>query len=971
MSLAPSSRWLPQTSLANVAELGSGRLGNFCSQGWLQNSIHLPSSSFSISSFPSQLFPSVHQGEGLSIRDPSPGGERSSRTSSIFSGLLQQSFCSDESLRLVETYYRPLNPQSTGVFHQVSYGNTCISVKSNSSRGLDGIFGSQRRIPPDSCSPGVAEIPEVCVLQGNFSVPLFMLWPHNSSSGLHQGHGSSFSHYASPRFPYGEIPRRLVGYGFFSGRSDKGEGLPNQSLQAVGYKNKLQKESFKSFSEDRLSRHEDRHFHFEGFPYSGEDPDYSCATRRLSILRQSASSSLAQPSRPDVISVPLSSGISPPHAVLTTSTPQGMGLSERRGVHFLQSALPRGSSVVVRHVQSDPRGTAEGSSPRPSVVFGRLGPRLGSDLRGSKGIRNLGRPTQNSVYQLQGTEGYSTSPPCLQDTNSREFVGGILRQRDRSLLLEKGRGDEIRRSEQPVSTDSEVVRISPGNFDSPIRSGGFECRSRRPKPAESSVRGRVDPLSRSFYEHSPSVASISGLVCDTPQPSSSSIFFPNCGSSGNRHRLYDAQMGQPPGLCFSSLRDGTPSDKQTQIESKCGNDTHCSSLASESVVSGSSRSPDADSYSVTTSEKSAQTTALPSISPKPPRASVMCVEAIQQSARHVGLSKEVAKQIAFSRRKSTRVNYQAKWIVYRGWCRAKGHSVSNPSIPKVADFLLYLRRVKHLSYSAITGYRSMLSAVFRFTFPEISSSVILKDLLRSFSIERPMVPKRAPPWDLSAVLKYVSSPAFEPISSCSLRELTKRTLFLLSLATAKRVGELQAVSKVVSFAGEDIHLSFLPEFVAKTESERNPLPRSFVVKSLNSFVGNMPEELLLCPVRALKVYINKTKGLLPHPRTLFVSPRNPSRPLSKNAISYFLREVISQAPGSEASPGPSARPRAHSIRAMATSVAFLRNYSVSAILEAATWKSHSVFSSFYLRDVLLSSSEGFGLGPFVAANSVV
>ena len=33
------------------------------------------------------------------------------------------------------------------------------------------------------------------------------------------------------------------------------------------------------------------------------------------------------------------------------------------------------------------------------------------------------------------------------------------------------------------------------------------------------------------------------------------------------------------------------------------------------------------------------------------------------------------------------VNYQAKWAVYRAWCHRHGHSVSRPSVSKVADFL--------------------------------------------------------------------------------------------------------------------------------------------------------------------------------------------------------------------------------------------------------------------------------------------
>ena len=35
--------------------------------------------------------------------------------------------------------------------------------------------------------------------------------------------------------------------------------------------------------------------------------------------------------------------------------------------------------------------------------------------------------------------------------------------------------------------------------------------------------------------------------------------------------------------------------------------------------------------------------------------------------------------------------------------------------------------------------------------------------------------------------------------------------------------------------------------------------------------------------------------------------------------------------------------RAHSIRGVSTSAAFLQNWSVSKVLEAATWKSNSVF----------------------------
>ena len=128
---------------------------------------------------------------------------------------------------------------------------------------------------------------------------------------------------------------------------------------------------------------------------------------------------------------------------------------------------------------------------------------------------------------------------------------------------------------------------------------------------------------------------------------------------------------------------------------------------------------------------------------------------------------------------------------------------------------------------------------------------------------------------------------------------------------AKRVGKLQALSFCIAFKGPDISLSSIPEFVAKTESGKTTLPRSFLVKFLEEFVGDLPEERLLCPVRAVGTYLDTTAYLSPHPRSLFVSPRCPSRSLSKNALSCLLRQVISSA--EDLQNDPTSLPQAHSI----------------------------------------------------------
>ena len=127
----------------------------------------------------------------------------------------------------------------------------------------------------------------------------------------------------------------------------------------------------------------------------------------------------------------------------------------------------------------------------------------------------------------------------------------------------------------------------------------------------------------------------------------------------------------------------------------------------------------------------------------------------------------------------------------------------------------------------------------------------------------------------------------------------------------------------MAFCGKDLSLSYLPEFVAKTESERNPLPHPFLVRSLEDFVGNLPEDRLLCPLRTVRVYLRLTEALLPRPRTLFVSLSCPSWALSKNALSYFIRRVIIDSGAA----GDHVSPCAHSVIGVATSVLFVCNWS--------------------------------------------
>ena len=126
----------------------------------------------------------------------------------------------------------------------------------------------------------------------------------------------------------------------------------------------------------------------------------------------------------------------------------------------------------------------------------------------------------------------------------------------------------------------------------------------------------------------------------------------------------------------------------------------------------------------------------------------------------------------------------------------------------------------------------------------------------------------------------------------------------------------------MSFVNSDTCVSYVPEFVAKTESFSNNLPHSFLVKSLSEFAAGLEEDLLLCLFRALRIHLHRT-------RSFFLSSALPLR-LSSPSLSFpfqeccliFLREAIHDA-GAAMPEVDSVH--AHSIRGVSASAAFHRN----------------------------------------------
>ena len=86
------------------------------------------------------------------------------------------------------------------------------------------------------------------------------------------------------------------------------------------------------------------------------------------------------------------------------------------------------------------------------------------------------------------------------------------------------------------------------------------------------------------------------------------------------------------------------------------------------------------------------------ISPGSQSAQASCLTTLQRFPRASGFYSAVAVQSSLARRPSSRAVYQVRWYIYREWYHTNGHSVSRPTLAKVADFLYWLRYTRGLMF---------------------------------------------------------------------------------------------------------------------------------------------------------------------------------------------------------------------------------------------------------------------------------
>ncbi len=180
------------------------------------------------------------------------------------------------------------------------------------------------------------------------------------------------------------------------------------------------------------------------------------------------------------------------------------------------------------------------------------------------------------------------------------------------------------------------------------------------------------------------------------------------------------------------------------------------------------------------------------------------------------------------------------------------------------------------------------------------------------------------------------------------------TALLLALASVKRVGDLQALSispACLEFGPNDSKVVLKPRhgYVPKVLS--TPFRAQVITLSALPPSEEDRELSLLCPVRALRIYFERST---PFRRTeqLFVSFGNRAKghPVTKQRLSKWIVDAVMLAYSSLGLQCPIGV-RAHSTRGIASSWAWSSGVSITEICAAAGWATPSTFARFYNLDI--------------------
>ena len=923
-----------------------------------------------------------HQTEDLRRRNCCFGPEECSGRGERYqhTGVLCQNVFGDQENRRLAFYHRPECPKYIPGHSDFQDGICRIHQGFAPPGMVDLLHRSERCLFPCTSSSSLSQVHEDIFPRQGVSIQSPAFWPVPSPLAFHQGGVRGEGYGTWERYTAPPISRRLVGEGCYPGGVSKTSTRGGQ-VSAVS---RLDRE----FPQIRSDSQADLRFfgnslqpgRVQGVSHRRQPKEIEATVvsdagwpmaHRQSVAASDWDGCLPRTSGqvrvPAHQAFPLASG-------LPLECPSGPS-------RYYGSNLRRdyeGGRLVASGGHRSSR-TGGSSRSRHQDFHGCVHHRMGGSCGGhcDKGHLVTGRITPPHQHLRDESCQTSSPEPIPESRHTHTSVNG---QHVCGILHQPSGGDQVHLS---LERDHPVIPNATGPqhiSEGSSHSGTVECNSGHV------VQGRTDPPHRMVPEPEGGRGSVSGMghstdrsVCHQVQPEVPGVCVPSPGPSSFRHRRSSSGMESPVGVCLSPTTDcgqGAPEDSSVALQDH----SYSISLGPAVILSRPAGTVGEASVQAPLASRPAQS-AVDRSSPSPtraPAASRLASEHRALAAR--GFSKEAADRIAAPQAKSTLGIYEGKWKVFMGWCKGREIDPFSASTPGIADFLLYLFKDRKLRPSTIAGYRTAIAGALKVSQGvDYGKDERLSSLVLSFFREQPRQVRSYPAWDLGLVLQVLPKAPFEPLQMADLKYVTWKTAFLVLLATGSRRGEVHALDySKVRPEEKWAHIILEPHasFVAKTELRKSGASVLSPVKipALGPMLGpGQEEDRGLCPVRALKVYIAKTKDLREGKQLLFVSYKAGHKgDIHKNTISSWIRKLLyfSYSKATEDVIRLSSA-RTHEVRALASSMAFRGSIELEEVLRACTWKNSNTFTTHYLRDVSSFAGTLHSLGPIVAAQKVV
>ena len=900
---------------------------------------------------------------------------------SLNSWILLKDFPGSKEGRL-EANYRPQQSESIFRNSKIQNGNSRVCQGIHSTRRMDNINRPDRCLPPYSNTSKIQKIPEISDRAKGLPIQGTTFWAGNSTLSVHQDCKSSERIFYNPEHHNPSVSRRLDQQNIIlprgSGKNqttqtDFGEpGIPDKSEKVpaeTNTKHDLYRLSLQPIKGNSATTRREGHCPSTGNTLVSFTENYNCekpyACHRSSGVNRE-NGSLWQD----------------PYQATSTVSQQPMGLEDSIGVsNKSRSTVQKCSDLVdsrgepLQRVSSSPRTLPDATFHR-CIQYG-----MGSPLSSAEHRRSVVYKRSKETHKCFGDEGCLVSPPTFSKAVERQSCPVINRQLNCGLIHKQTGRHKICRSLCPDLENSNMDKEKQHNSVSQTHSRLPECNGRSPVLISQSSKHRMVSKSPDFQETDRETGdSKHRYVCNLPKQQIANICItiprPCCMGSGcNVNRL-----DKPAFLCIPS-NNSIDKDHIKDQERTLQGASHCSTVASDALVSGSDRPHNTRSSQIASSVVSPETTTQRDLQPNSANHEPSCISDPILSLKNRGFEDKLAVRIANPQRDTTLKIYKGKWNIFLKWAKLKDDEISKISIPLIAKFLLHLFEDLALEVATIEGYKTAIANQLRnVSSLDVASDGNLKDLLKSFYRDRPRNMRTLPHWDLSIVLHALSKPPYEPLHKAELKWLTLKTVFLVALASGKRRSEIHALifNKIKYNRTEDSYsLGICPSFVAKNQVTRklNETLRNINIIGLRNRVGpDMAKERCLCPVRSLAYYLDRTKDLRDkNQRKLFISfKENHKKDICANTISGWLKYVIRHAYNLEI-PEKDLKMlniTAHSVRSVAVSWAATGGASIDQILNACQWQSESSFTSFYLKEVQWDHQEN-EINNFIAAQTVV